>query len=108
MPIYNKLVRDKILERIEKEGTKYSSRILSDAEYTEELLKKLTEEAGEVIKAAHISREELILEIADVLEVLEALQKSQQITTADVEKIKAEKKESRGGFEKKIFLESTE
>ncbi|EKD55836.1 MAG: hypothetical protein ACD_59C00024G0001, partial [uncultured bacterium] len=45
MKVYNKIVRDKILEIIEKEGRKYNSRILSDNEAAEMLALKIKEEA---------------------------------------------------------------
>ena len=46
MPIYNKLVRDKILEIIKANGQQATHKILEDDEYAEELVKKLFEEAS--------------------------------------------------------------
>ncbi len=48
MKTYNKLIRDKIPEIIEKEGTAFKMRVMDDAEYKVELLKKLLEEGEEV------------------------------------------------------------
>lgn len=45
MKTFNKLVRDKIPEIIEKEGRKVKTRILSNDEYRQELNKIFLEEA---------------------------------------------------------------
>ena len=47
MPIYNKLVRDKIPEIIENSGKTAHTHILSEDEYISELDKKLSEEFAE-------------------------------------------------------------
>lgn len=48
---YNKLVRDKIPENIDKkEGRKSHYRVLNDKEYLEELNKKVIEEANEFVE----------------------------------------------------------
>ncbi len=41
MKQHNKLVRDKIIEIIEKDGVKAKSRILEDEDYKHELLQKI-------------------------------------------------------------------
>ncbi|SEQ65429.1 hypothetical protein SAMN05216362_1214 [Piscibacillus halophilus] len=51
MPIYNKLVRDKIPEIIAKQGLNHDTRILNDQEYEKELKKKLTEEVNEYFES---------------------------------------------------------
>lgn len=51
MLIYNKLVRDRIPEVIEKAGKTFTSRILSWEEYIEELRKKRYEELEEYMNA---------------------------------------------------------
>jgi len=40
MPVYNKLVRDKIPQIIEQAGKTFATRILGDDEYRKELEKK--------------------------------------------------------------------
>ena len=47
MPVYNKLVRDKILEIIKVNGQKPTHKILTADEYAVELTKKLVEEVEE-------------------------------------------------------------
>lgn len=49
MPVYNKLIRDRIPEIIDKSGKKYSVRILDSEEYTKELQKKMYEEMDEYL-----------------------------------------------------------
>jgi len=50
MPVYNKLVRDKILEIIKANGQKPTHKILTADEYAVELTKKLVEEVEEYKK----------------------------------------------------------
>ena len=73
--------------------------------YTECLFNKLREECEEVITAD--SKENLAEELADLLEVMQAIAKNNNIDFEEIEKIKAFKKEKRGGFERKIFLKSS-
>lgn len=107
MKVFNKLVRDRILEIIEQEGRAHVSRVLGEDEYRQELAKKVVEEAHEVVAAGN-NREELIKEIGDVLEVLDALIASYGLDSAEIYRVKEERKTKRGGFQQRIFLESTE
>jgi len=99
MPIYNKLVRDKILEIIEASGQQATHKILEDNEYSTELVKKLFEEAREYEKDRNTD------ELADIMEVVYALAKLHGRTPEQLEQIRLEKAQKRGGFDKKIFLE---
>lgn len=96
MASYNKLVRDKIPEILDAKGVQYEKRIASPEEYRAELIKKLAEEIKEFEEAG--SPEEL----ADVIEVVEALKKLPEFS--EVEKIRVQKLEDRGGFDQKIIL----
>ena len=100
--MYNKLVRDKIPEIIKSKGEKPITRILTGEEYKQELEKKLNEEYIEVLKASGEAR---IEELADMLEVIEALANIENKTLEDVLSVKAIKQEKRGGFKDKIYLE---
>lgn len=103
MKKYNKLVRDKIPEIIRASGEKPKTRILkSDKDYLEALINKLIEESKEVEE--NPSSEEL----ADVLEVLLNIGRAIGLTYEDIETIRQAKEKSRGGFDKRIFLVSTE
>jgi predicted house-cleaning noncanonical NTP pyrophosphatase (MazG superfamily) len=96
MESYNKLVRDKIPEILDAKGIAYEKRIATLEEYRQELIKKLGEEVQEFVEAG--SPEEL----ADVLEVIEALRELSDY--AAVEEIRLKKLEERGGFKEKIIL----
>lgn len=99
--IYNKLVRDKIPEKIEKNGEIPITSILNDNEYKRELEKKLYEEYNEVISASGKDR---IEELADMLEVIKSLANIEGKSLEDVIKVSSEKREKRGGFDNRIFL----
>lgn len=96
MAHYEKLVRDKIPELLDAKGVLYEKRIAAHAEYRAELIRKLVEEAEEFAEAGAIE------ELADVLEVVEALRALPEY--ADVEQIKAHKQDERGGFTQRIIL----
>jgi predicted house-cleaning noncanonical NTP pyrophosphatase (MazG superfamily) len=100
--IYNKPVRDKLPEIIKGNGDECEYIILSPAEFKKVLLEKYFEEIEEY-KNAKTPQEQLD-ELADIVEITEALAVLNGKTTADLYKIKVEKKEKRGGFEKRIFL----
>ena len=96
---YKKLVRDKIPEIIKQNGEEPICRILEDEEYLKELNIKLLEEANEFIEARNVE------ELADIMEVLDALVKVYNINWVDVKKEQESKKDKRGAFENKIYLE---
>ena len=97
---YNKLVRDKIPEDIDRElGRKCKYRILNDTEYLKELNRKVIEEANEFIE------ENSIEELGDLMEVIKAIMKLKGYNMEEVEKAMETKKEKKGAFNNKIFLE---
>ena len=102
MRIYNKLVRDKIPEIIEKNGGKCRLRILNDEEYLAALDRKLAEELSEYLESGSME------EIADLLEVIRAVIAARGSTMDEVEAIRAAKAAERGAFDKKIELISVE
>ena len=103
--MYKKLVRDRIPEIIKANGEKPITRVLDNKEYKEELEKKLYEEYLEVLDAEGENR---IEELADMLEVMEALAGVENKTLEDVLSVKAKKQEKRGAFKDKIYLEGVE
>ncbi len=96
MAKYEKLVRDRIPEILDAKGVLYEKRIASNDEYRAELIKKLVEEAAEFSEAGAIE------ELADVLEVIAAIQKLPEYL--DAESVRLEKAEKRGAFEARIIL----
>lgn len=97
--IHNKLVRDLIPEIIEKSGKMPVCRTLCKQEYLEMLDKKLCEELNEYLSDKSME------EIADLLEVIRAVVHARGFSMEEVEEIRRNKQEKRGGFDKKIFLE---
>ncbi|EJR02846.1 MULTISPECIES: nucleoside triphosphate pyrophosphohydrolase [Bacillus] len=102
MPIYNKLVRDRIPEIIENNGKTFTTRILDEKEYIEEVSKKTQEELTEYLEAE--SKEHKVEELADLLELVNTLAQYEGVTLEDVEKVRKQKAEKRGGFQERIFL----
>lgn len=103
MITYNKLVRDRIPEIIKKSGSKCRYHIITDDnEYLEKLHEKLQEEIGEF--KTKPSSEEFV----DVLEVLEAISKFYGYHIDGIKDLKKDKKLKRGGFDKRIVLETTD
>ena len=100
----NKLVRDKVLLFIEKDGHKYKSKVLNQKEYKIELLNALIEEASEVKLAT--DKLELTVELADVYEVLDAIKLAFDINPGDLTRAQTRKRKERGGFDNRIFLET--
>ena len=102
MPVieYNKLVRDKIPQIIEEDNKKCSVRILDDEEYLHMVDAKLDEELAEYHKDQNID------ELADLLEVIYAATKASGYSIEDLERIRKEKDDKRGAFDKKILLET--
>ena len=99
---YNKLVRDKIPESLEKSGNKCVIATLTDEEYAKKLKEKLLEECNEYLK------DENVEELADILEVLYALAKNKVVSLEELDEIRQNKKDKRGAFNDKILLKSVE
>lgn len=102
MPIYNKLIRDRIPEIITKQGLTLTTRILEADEYLTELRTKLQEETNEFLTAE--SSSEAIEELADMLEVIHALAERHGASVQELERIRADKADKRGGFKDRIYL----
>ena len=86
MIYHNKLVRDKIPQIIQSRKKSCTFRKLDEQSYLLELRKKLTEEVNEYLEDP--CKEEL----ADILEVIDALAQTKGLTFSEVFKIKEKKK----------------
>jgi predicted house-cleaning noncanonical NTP pyrophosphatase (MazG superfamily) len=100
--MYKKLVRDNIPNIIKGNNEEPIFRVLSDEEYKKELEKKLIEECNEVLNS---NSDDRIEELADLLEVMISLAELENNTFDDIEKVRILKKDKRGGFSNKIYLE---
>lgn len=106
MKIFNKLVRDKIPEIISHSGKIPNFEVIkNDKDYLDCLEKKLLEECNEVINA---NLDDKIEELSDVLEVIHSISKFLGISLDELEKIRINKKEKRGGFKSRFFLKSVD
>lgn len=99
--IYNKLVRDRIPEIIRENDQDCYIEILSDEDYIQALHDKLIEEANE---AANAEGDDLVKELADLYEVMNALMVVMQIKPDEIQERRKQRRLNRGGFEKKIRL----
>lgn len=97
----NKLIRDKIPELMEKRGQAFELSTMSDVEYRQALLEKLVEEASEAVQAPS---EELVKELADLYEVIDALLTSFAIDRNLLLEEQVKRRAERGGFEQRLRL----
>ena len=97
--VYRKLVRDRIPEIIEQSGKACSCSVLSDGDYLKMLDEKLNEELAEYQESKSME------ELADLLEVIRAVAAARGSSIEEVEQIRIQKAEKRGGFEKRLLLE---
>lgn len=102
---YNKLVRDRIPEIIQRDGRQYEVRVASDEEYIQLLKAKLIEESQEVAAA---SDDEIIKELADLYEVIDSLVSAKGIDDEAIHIKQQERRLNRGGFENRVCLLWTE
>ncbi len=96
---YNKLVRDKIPEIIKEAGEIPLTHIANEEEYWKKLKEKLKEEVDEFLEE---SNEE---ELSDILEVISTICDFKNIDKKELESLRQNKAEKRGGFKKKIILD---
>jgi len=94
-----KLIRNLIPEIISKSGRVPITYIAEPHEYKELLKNKLLEEVEEFLYDQNVE------EIADILEVIEAICNINNFKLKDILKIKEQKKKANGGFDNKIVLE---
>ncbi len=102
---YKKLVRDFIPEIIHQNGLNCGITTLTETEYQQALRQKLIEEAQE---AAAANKQNLVTELADLYEVMDAIMVKYDISRELVIAEQLRRRKERGGFEKRIQLLWTE
>ena len=101
-----KLVRDKVPAIMLLNGVVPRVRRLNDEEYLCALRDKAVEEAQELVAAQN--REQILSELGDLSEVTQTLCRAYGFTTEELEATRQRKRQERGGFEGKFFLESAD
>ncbi len=95
---YNKLIRDKIPEIITSSGKQCLVETMNETEYIEALDAKLNEELEEY------QADKSLEELADLLEVIYAVSVARGYSIDELERVRKQKAEKRGGFEKRLRL----
>ena len=98
MKEYNKLIRDKIPEIIEAAGKQCRVEVMNEEEFIDALDQKLDEELAEY------QADKSLEELADLLEVVYAVVVARGYSVEELESVRKEKAEERGGFEKRLRL----
>lgn len=99
-----KLIRDKIPALLESKGITVHAKAMEEQEFISKLKDKLLEQAKEVLEASN--SDELCEELADVMEVVQALSKANGLSIQQIEQTRLKKREIKGGFENKIYNSS--
>ena len=97
--VYPKLVRDKIPELIKNEGKTLVMRHADDDEYWDCLQEKLVEEVDEFLQNSSLE------EIADILEVIDAIKEYKNFNEQEVQRVKEEKAQHKGRFTQRIVID---
>ncbi|NOR38587.1 MAG: hypothetical protein GQ580_03250 [Candidatus Thorarchaeota archaeon] len=93
-----KLVRDRIPEIIRSKGTQPTVRTASEDELDLLMRTKIVEEAEELLSSGETE------EIADIIEVIDALIQLRGLDRSKLEQLRAEKNQARGGFKRGYVL----
>jgi predicted house-cleaning noncanonical NTP pyrophosphatase (MazG superfamily) len=104
-----KLVRDKIIDIIKEDGKTPIYRQVEADEKMLFLAEKIVEEANELKEAiGTFCEKDIIEEMADLLEVIEAAKKEFQISTLTLDKVRQDKAAERGYFVYGYVLEGVQ
>jgi predicted house-cleaning noncanonical NTP pyrophosphatase (MazG superfamily) len=99
---FQKLVRDLIIDQMIFGGAEPTYHELSNEEHLGELKKKVLEEASEM----NINdKDELLKELADLQEVIDALVKTINKTPTDLKSAQDRKHQKAGGFDRKLYID---
>lgn len=98
---YDKLVRDRIPEIIKSNSKECVTKQVFGSEKKKYLYKKLIEETKELIDSGAVE------ELADIQEVILSLAKEMNVSIKELERVRQEKADRRGGFSNGIVLMET-
>lgn len=99
MKKYNKLVRDKIPEIFLKDHSLPITKTLNNEEYITELNTKLKKEVNKYLENQNVE------EMVDILEVIRAILKYNEVSYEEIEAKRIKKAEKKGTFEDRVYLE---
>lgn len=102
MVVYDKLVRDEIPAIIEGKGKVPVIHTATDEEFDRRLLEKLDEEVAEFRESGEVE------ELADVLEIVYTICEREGVSAEQLEAMREQKADERGGFEEGVVLERVE
>lgn len=102
---FNKVVRDKVPAAIRAKGEDVQVAVVRGEGLLKGLRQKLVEEALEVADAKDTGA--IVEELADLLEVVNAIQKTLGVTQAEVDQVRKEKATSKGAFDEGLVLLET-
>lgn len=101
-----KLWRDKAVDLLTQMGSKIHWVRLEEEQFEEQLRIKLLEEAAEVCNTKN--KENLLEELADLLEVISTFCELHEVTLQDIIKLQEKKRRERGGFHGRKFVSVAE
>ncbi len=102
--LFNKIIRDKVYKMLLDTGAKVTLiKDLTDEKILHYFKEKLLEESKEVFDAD--SQENLVEELADCLEVIHGIAKTQSLPFESIERKRIEKYNQKGGFEEAIAVD---
>lgn len=99
---YNKLIRDKIPERIKEHGGDFKIKVLNEKEIVEELIKKVGEESDGLVGAK--DRKGIVEELGDVLDVIDEIKRIMKIKASELAATRKKAFIRKGSFKKRIYL----
>ena len=100
----DKLIRDKIPGILQANKIVVNTRVMETPEFISKLKDKLVEEAKECFETE--SSDELIEELTDLIEVINALCQVTGINMQQIEEKRLEKMKHKGAFDDRIFNSS--
>lgn len=103
---HRRLIRDNAPNKMRESGVAFETRQLDEPEFRTELLKKVVEEAGEL--GVSQTKTDILGELADLLAVLDQVQRTFAITDAELREARALNANEKGGFRERFFLEWSE